>query len=87
MVRNNRQGPDLKQSADAFPTVEIDTNVQPITATVVKITVVVTPRFKWVDQIHGKTGEPFILWIEDCSTSRIHHYESMLITKKQVKYG
>lgn len=46
MVRNNRQGPDLKQSAEAFPTVTIDTNVQPITATVVKITVSITPMFK-----------------------------------------
>lgn len=48
MVRNIRQGSDLKQSADAFPTVTIDTNVQPITATVVKITVTVTPMFKYV---------------------------------------
>ncbi|XP_059472919.1 activating signal cointegrator 1 complex subunit 3 [Neocloeon triangulifer] len=87
MVRNTRLGPELKQCVEAFPSVAIDTVVQPITATVVKISVTITPTFKWNDHIHGKTAEVFWLWIEDCTTSRIHHYESVLITKKQVRFG
>ncbi|CAB3373375.1 Hypothetical predicted protein [Cloeon dipterum] len=85
MVRNTRQGPELKYHVEAFPTVVIDTVVQPITATVVKITATITPKFKWCDRIH-KTAEIFWLWIEDCTTSRIHHYESILINKKQVRF-
>ena len=57
--------------------------LQPITRTVLRVRLTVTPNFRWNDRVHGGT-EPFWMWVEDPENNHIYHHEYFLISKKQV---
>ncbi|ESO12122.1 hypothetical protein HELRODRAFT_62279, partial [Helobdella robusta] len=84
IIRNIRMGPSLKQCAHRIPLLDVDYLIQPITRTVLKITLLFTAAFDWNDKIHGKVGEPFWVWIEDPDSNNIYHYDFIIIYKKTV---
>ena len=57
--------------------------LQPITRTVLRVRLTVTPNFRWNDRVHGGT-EPFWMWVEDPENNHIYHHEYFLVSKKQV---
>lgn len=83
MLRNHRQAQVVKRCAEEFPLLEIEASLQPITRTVLRIRVFITPAFKWNDRVHGKTAESFWIWIEDPESNFIYHSEYFQMTKKQ----
>ena len=44
----------------------------------------VSPNFRWNDKVHGKTAEPFWIWVEDPDNDHMYHHEYFLLTRKQV---
>ncbi|KXJ73287.1 hypothetical protein RP20_CCG016160 [Aedes albopictus] len=82
MLRNHRQAQVVKRCAEEFPLLEIEASLQPITRTVLRIRVFITPAFKWNDRVHGKTAESFWIWIEDPESNFIYHSEYFQMTKK-----
>ena len=46
-----------------------------------------TADFRWNDRVHGKTAEPFWVWVEDPSNDHMYHHEYFLLTKKQVSHS
>lgn len=85
LIHHVKAGSDVKKAALEIPVVEIEANIQPITRTVLRVRLSVTPNFKWNDRVHGATAEPFWIWVEDPENNHIYHHESFLLTKKQVK--
>ena len=85
MIHNVRLGKEIKAYASYIPNLKIDTQLQPITRTVLRIKLTITAAFKWSDKIHGATSQQFWIWIEDPDTDNIYHAEYFIITKKQVK--
>ncbi|XP_055607496.1 activating signal cointegrator 1 complex subunit 3 [Uranotaenia lowii] len=83
MLRNHRHAVVVKRCAEEFPLLEIEASLQPITRTVLRIRVFITPAFKWNDRVHGKTAENFWIWIEDPESNFIYHSEFFQMTKKQ----
>uniref|UniRef100_A0A8B9HHQ3 Activating signal cointegrator 1 complex subunit 3 n=1 Tax=Astyanax mexicanus TaxID=7994 RepID=A0A8B9HHQ3_ASTMX len=59
-------------------------SIQPITRTVLRVRLTITPDFRWNDQVHGSVGEPWWLWVEDPINDHIYHSEYFLLQKKQV---
>lgn len=84
MLRNQKYGELVKRCASEFPILEIEANLQPITRTVLRIRIFLTADFKWNDRVHGKTSQPFWIWIEDPESNFIYHSEYFQLTRKQV---
>ncbi|XP_059051963.1 activating signal cointegrator 1 complex subunit 3 [Achroia grisella] len=84
LIRNPKNATHLKKCADEFPLLEMEASLHPITRTVLRIRLIITPNFKWNDKYHGKAPEAFWIWVEDPDTDIMYYHEYFLITKKQV---
>jgi activating signal cointegrator complex subunit 3 len=67
-----------------IPYLEIETTVQPITRTIIRVRVTLRPDFKWDDRLHGAV-QPFWLWLEHPGEISILHQEYILLRKKEAK--
>lgn len=80
-VRNMRQGSKIKHCADAFPMVDVESTVQPITRGIIRVKLKIKPDFKWSNTYHGNACESFWVWVEDPDSDTIYHTETCTITK------
>uniref|UniRef100_A0A5F9D635 Activating signal cointegrator 1 complex subunit 3 n=1 Tax=Oryctolagus cuniculus TaxID=9986 RepID=A0A5F9D635_RABIT len=77
-------GLKVKQCVHQIPSVMMEASIQPITRTVLRVTLNIFPDFTWNDQVHGTVGEPWWIWVEDPTNDHIYHSEYFLTLKKQV---
>lgn len=63
------------------PWVELTQKVQPITASIMRVTATIKPDFDWSDRWSGPS-EPFFLWVENPENHDILHTESFQIQKQ-----
>ncbi|CAL9705487.1 unnamed protein product [Knipowitschia caucasica] len=87
MLHHVNIGLTVKQCVHQIPSVTMEASIQPITRTVLRVRLVITPDFRWNDQVHGSVGEPWWLWVEDPNNDHIYHSEYILLQKKQVVTG
>lgn len=73
-LRSDRYAELVIRSAQELPLLEVEASLQPITRTVLRITVNIYPDFTWNDRVHGKTSQHFWLWIEDPESNYIYHW-------------
>lgn len=85
-LRHPSAGPKILSAISNIPTIELDAKVVPITRTVVRIIVNLTPDFKWRDTVHGNSLRWF-LWVEDSENERIYHSEIFNLTKNLWREG
>ena len=67
-----------------FPWLDIKVQIQPITRTILRVTLNIRAQFEWSDRVSG-TVEPFWIWVEDNENERIYHTEYFLLHKKQLR--
>uniref|UniRef100_A0A8C6SMC7 Activating signal cointegrator 1 complex subunit 3 n=1 Tax=Neogobius melanostomus TaxID=47308 RepID=A0A8C6SMC7_9GOBI len=84
MLHHVNIGLSVKQCVHQIPSVTMEASIQPITRTVLRVRLIITPDFRWNDQVHGSVGEPWWLWVEDPINDHIYHSEYILLQKKQV---
>ncbi|XP_060726018.1 activating signal cointegrator 1 complex subunit 3 isoform X1 [Tachysurus vachellii] len=84
MLHHVNIGLKVKQCVHQLPAILMDATIQPITRTVLRVRLTITPDFRWNDQVHGSVGEPWWLWVEDPINNHIYHSEYFLLQKKQV---
>ncbi|XP_036024563.1 activating signal cointegrator 1 complex subunit 3 isoform X1 [Onychomys torridus] len=77
-------GLKVKQCVHQIPSVTMEASIQPITRTVLRVSLNIHPDFSWSDQVHGTVGEPWWIWVEDPTNDHIYHSEYFLALKKQV---
>lgn len=87
MLHHVNIGLSVKQCVHQIPSITMEASIQPITRTVLRVRLLVTPDFRWNDQVHGSVGEPWWLWVEDPINDHIYHSEYFLLQKKQVVAG
>uniref|UniRef100_A0A667ZUV8 Activating signal cointegrator 1 complex subunit 3 n=1 Tax=Myripristis murdjan TaxID=586833 RepID=A0A667ZUV8_9TELE len=85
MLHHVSIGLKVKQCVHQIPSIAMEASIQPITRTVLRVRLIVTPDFRWNDQVHGSVGEPWWLWVEDPVNDHIYHSEYFLLQKKQVE--
>jgi hypothetical protein len=56
------------------PNLELDAKIQPITSTIMRITLIVKPDFDWSDRWSGPS-EPWYIWVENPESQDILHSE------------
>ncbi|XP_065206562.1 activating signal cointegrator 1 complex subunit 3 [Planococcus citri] len=87
LIRNAKMGARLKQCAEEFPLLHLNAIVQPITRGVLRIRLKIRADFTWNDRVHGKSVEPFWVWVEDSENNFIYHSEYFLLSRKHVMKG
>ncbi|KAI1885583.1 hypothetical protein AGOR_G00205300 [Albula goreensis] len=87
MLHHVNIGLKVKQCVHQIPSILMEATIQPITRTVLRVRLTITPDFRWNDQVHGSVGEPWWLWVEDPINDHIYHSEYFLLQKKQVVTG
>ncbi|KAI9005728.1 Sec63 Brl domain-containing protein [Hyaloraphidium curvatum] len=81
-IRHKKYAGTLKRMVSEFPRLDLEVSVAPITRTVLRISLDVTPDFLWNDRVHGG-AEPFWIWVEDGEQVSLLHSEYLVIQKKQ----
>lgn len=86
MVRNKHVGGQIASLVSAFPNFTIQSDVQPITRSILRVKVTIEAAFQWNKRISGNAE---ILWlvVEDERSDFIFHSESVTITRKEVESG
>ncbi|CAK8672120.1 unnamed protein product [Clavelina lepadiformis] len=84
MLKHPSIGEKVARCVSEMPHVSLETTIQPITRTILRIKLIITPEFRWNNHVHGATSEPFWVWVEDPDTDHMYHSEYVQITKKHV---
>ncbi|CAE6072104.1 unnamed protein product [Arabidopsis arenosa] len=83
LIRSPKMGRPLHKFIHQFPKLTLSAHVQPITRTVLRVELTVTPDFLWDDKIH-KYVEPFWIIVEDNDGEKILHHEYFLLKKQYI---
>ncbi|KAI4335915.1 hypothetical protein L6164_014511 [Bauhinia variegata] len=84
LIRYAPGGRLVKQYLGYFPSIQLSATVSPITRTVLKIDLVITPDFIWKDRFHGAALRWWIL-VEDSENDHIYHSELFTLTKRMAR--
>ncbi|KAJ7978726.1 DExH-box ATP-dependent RNA helicase [Quillaja saponaria] len=82
LIRYAPGGRTIKQYLGYFPSIQLSATVSPITTTVLKVDLVITPDFIWKDRFHGAVQRWLIL-VEDSENDHIYHSELFTLTKRK----
>ncbi|KAK4144714.1 Sec63 Brl domain-containing protein [Dichotomopilus funicola] len=63
-----------------FPRVEIAANVQPMTRSMLRVELTITPNFEWDVDVHGQS-ESFWILVEDCDGEDILFHDQFILRK------
>lgn len=80
MIKAPKLGKTVHKLVHQFPRLELAAHVQPITRTVLKVDLTITPDFQWDDKVHNVV-EPFWVMVEDSDSEFLLHHELFLLKK------
>eukprot|EP00252_Welwitschia_mirabilis_P011890 TRINITY_DN2641_c0_g2_i1.p1 TRINITY_DN2641_c0_g2~~TRINITY_DN2641_c0_g2_i1.p1 ORF type:complete len:1287 (-),score=253.33 TRINITY_DN2641_c0_g2_i1:150-3629(-) len=84
LIRYPKMGKTIHKCVHQFPKLELTAHIQPITRTVLKMELIITPDFQWDEKIHGYV-EPFWVIVEDNDGEYILHHEYFLLKMQYVE--
>ncbi|KAL8243569.1 hypothetical protein R6Q59_009827 [Mikania micrantha] len=63
-----------------FPRLEVQAQVQPMTRSMLRVELTITPNFTWDDAIHG-TAESFWIMVEDCDGEETLFHDQFILRR------
>ena len=63
-----------------FPRLEVQAQVQPVTRSMLRVELTITPNFEWDETVHGQ-AESFWILVEDCDGEDILFHDQFLLRK------
>ena len=63
-----------------FPRLEVQAQVQPVTRSMLRVELAITPNFTWDEAVHG-TAEGFWIIVEDCDGEEILYHDQFLLKR------
>lgn len=84
LVRAPKQGKTLHKLIHQFPKLELAARILPITRSVLKVELTITPDFQWDEKVHGYV-EPFWIIVEDNDGEHILHHEYFILKMQYVE--
>ncbi|KAI9684528.1 MAG: hypothetical protein M1822_005616 [Bathelium mastoideum] len=63
-----------------FPRLEVQAQVQPMTRSMLRFELTVTPNFEWDDELHG-SAESFWILVEDCDGEDILFHDQLVLRR------
>ena len=76
-----KQGKTVHNLIQKFPRLEVQAQVQPVTRTMLRIELTITPNFEWDDSVHG-LAENFWILVEDCDGEDVLFHDQFLLRKE-----
>ena len=67
-----------------FPRLEVQAQVQPVTRSMLRVELAITPKFEWDDSVHG-AAENFWILVEDCDGEEILFHDQFILRKHYAK--
>lgn len=83
LIRVPKMGRTLHKFIHQFPKLNLAAHVQPITRTVLRVELTITPDFQWEDKVHGYV-EPFWVIVEDNDGEYVLHHEYFMLKKQYI---
>ncbi|KAM7261422.1 hypothetical protein ACFE04_008789 [Oxalis oulophora] len=83
LIRMPKMGRMLHKFIHQFPKLNLAAHVQPITRSVLRVELTITPDFQWEDKVHGYV-ETFWVIVEDNDGEYILHHEYFLLKKQYI---
>ncbi|XP_030527383.2 DExH-box ATP-dependent RNA helicase DExH12-like [Rhodamnia argentea] len=83
LIRAPKQGRMLHKFIHQFPKLNLAAHVLPITRSVLRVELAITPDFQWEDKVHGYV-EPFWVIVEDNDGEYILHHEYFMLKKQYI---
>jgi pre-mRNA-splicing helicase BRR2 len=78
LLRIPKMGKPLHKLVHQFPRLELAANVQPITRSIIKVDLTLTPDFQWDEKVHG-FAEPWWVIVQDGDQETVLHAEYFLL--------
>ena len=78
---NKRHAEGIYQLVKTFPKLELQASIQTLTRSCILVELIITPDFKWNEEIHG-SSETFYIIVEDNDSEIILHYEVFILKQK-----
>lgn len=75
-----KQGRKVCELVQKFPRLEVQAQVQPVTRSMLRVELTITPSFEWDDLLHG-TSQSFWVIVEDCDGEDILFHDTFLLRK------
>ena len=82
LCRWHKGGDKVQSLIRMLPYFDIGCRALPITASILKFVITLTPVFTWHGRWHGG-GQSFWIWIENTDSKRIYHHEQLTLTKSK----
>ncbi|CAG8457348.1 10482_t:CDS:2 [Diversispora eburnea] len=76
-----KAGKMIHKYVHQFPKLELQTFVQPITRSLLRVELKITPDFQWDEKVHG-TAEAFWVLVEDVDGEVILYHDSFILKQK-----
>ena len=76
----SKSGKTVCSLVQKFPRLEVQAQVQPVTRSMLRIELTITPNFEWDESVHG-TAENFWILVEDCDGEDILFHDQFLLRK------
>ncbi|XP_018491321.2 DExH-box ATP-dependent RNA helicase DExH12 [Raphanus sativus] len=83
LIGSSKMGRPLHKLIHQFPKLVLAAQVQPITRTVMRVELTITPDFQWDEKYH-KYVEPFWIIVVDNDGEKILHHEYFLLKKQYI---
>jgi pre-mRNA-splicing helicase BRR2 len=81
LVHNPGIGKSLHKYVHQFPRLELSAHVQPVTRSMLRVELTITPDFEYNELFHGNALAWWVI-VEDVDAERILHYEYFLLKSK-----
>ena len=75
-----RAGKTVCSLVSKFPRLEVQAQVQPMTRSMLRVELTITPNFEWDEEVHG-LAESFWIIAEDCDGEEILYHDQFLLRK------
>lgn len=75
-----KAGRNVCNLVSKFPRVEVQAQVQPMTRSMLRVELTITPNFEWDDEVHG-SAESFWIIAEDCDGEDILFHDQFILRK------
>ena len=81
LTGDSRSGRLVHRLVHQFPRLQVNANVQPITRSLLRVELTITPDFEWNDEIHGGS-EMFWIIAEDVDGEHVLFHDQFILRKR-----
>lgn len=78
---NAKAGKLVHSLIEKFPRLDVQAQVQPVTRTMLRVELTLTPDFVWDEAFHGK-AEQFWILVEDCDGEEILYHDQFILKRQ-----